>query len=89
MSSAIKVLIVDDEPQIQRFLRPSLTAGGFQVESAQNAAEALRAFETKECDMIILDLGLPGLDGLSVLRRWRAEELKTPVIILSARGTWA
>ncbi len=84
MSSAIKVLIVDDEPQIQRFLRPSLTAGGFQVESAQNAAEALRAFETKECDMIILDLGLPDADGKSVITAIRKTS-KVPIIVLSAR----
>lgn len=84
MSSAIKVLIVDDEPQIQRFLRPSLAASGFEVVSAHNAAEALRTFEATECDVIILDLGLPDADGKVVISAIRKTS-KVPIIVLSAR----
>ena len=63
MSSTIKVLVVDDEPQIQRFLRPSLEASGFRVVSAESAAEALRVFQSSTPDLVILDLGLPDADG--------------------------
>ena len=84
MSAQIKVLVVDDEPQIQRFLRPSLTAGGFHVTSAHTAAEALRTFEAIEPDLVILDLGLPDADGKSVISAVRKTS-KVPIIVLSAR----
>jgi two-component system, OmpR family, KDP operon response regulator KdpE len=84
MTAAINVLIVDDEPQIQRFLRPSLSAGGFHVESVQNAAEALHTFEAKEYDLVILDLGLPDADGKTVIAAIRKTS-KVPIIVLSAR----
>ncbi|MEZ5900364.1 MAG: response regulator transcription factor [Hyphomicrobiaceae bacterium] len=84
MSAAIKVLIVDDEPQIQRFLRPSLAASGFQVTSAASASEALRAFKASGADLIILDLGLPDMDGKAVITAIR-QHSPVPIIILSAR----
>ena len=79
-----RVLVVDDEPQIQRFLTVALTAAGFQVQTAETGAQALRAVATGAPDIIVLDLGLPDRDGKDVLRDIR-QFSTTPVIVLSAR----
>lgn len=84
MSILPKVLVVDDEPQIQRFLKPSLTASGFAVVSASTAAEALRAFASAAPDIVILDLGLPDADGKTVIDAIRRGSA-VPIIVLSAR----
>ena len=78
------ILVVDDEPQIHRFLAPALAASGYGVLSASSGAEALRLAATRAPDAILLDLGLPDLDGHTVLARLR-EFSAVPVIILSAR----
>lgn len=68
-----RILVVDDEPQIQRFLKPSLTAAGYEVVAAVTGAEALKAVATQAPDLVILDLGLPDMDGKEViasLRGW-------------------
>ena len=79
-----RVLVVDDEPQIQRFLTVALTAAGFEALTAQTGAQALRLAATAAPDLIVLDLGLPDRDGKDVLREIR-QFSNTPVIILSAR----
>jgi two-component system KDP operon response regulator KdpE len=79
-----RVLVVDDEPQIQRFLTVALSAAGFQVQTAETGAQALRLAATGAPDLIVLDLGLPDRDGKDVLRDIR-QFSTTPVIILSAR----
>ena len=79
-----RVLVVDDEPQIQRFLRPALTASGYEVIAAETGAEALKLIATAEPDIVILDLGLPDMDGKDVLREMRGFS-QIPVLILSAR----
>ena len=79
-----RVLVVDDEPQIQRFLHVALTAAGYEVLTAETGAQALRQAATGAPDLIVLDLGLPDRDGKDVLREIR-EFSQTPVIILSAR----
>ncbi len=84
MNSGFRVLAVDDEPQIQRFLKPSLTAAGYDVALASTGAQALRLFDTWEPAVIILDLGLPDIDGKDVIRRVR-EASEVPIIVLSAR----
>jgi two-component system KDP operon response regulator KdpE len=79
-----RILIVDDEPQIRRFLRPALVAAGYDVIEAENGADALKAVATAAPDAVILDLGLPDMDGKDVitsLRGWST----IPIIILSAR----
>jgi len=78
------VLVVDDEPQIQRFLRPALTAAGYEVIEAGTGAQALKAIATMAPDLIILDLGLPDMDGKEVVQNVRGWS-ELPIIILSAR----
>jgi two-component system, OmpR family, KDP operon response regulator KdpE len=79
-----RVLVVDDEPQILRFLRPGLTAGDFEVITATTGADAVKFAATKAPDVVVLDLGLPDKDGKEVIREIRAWS-KVPIIILSAR----
>ncbi len=78
------VLVIDDEQQIHRFLGPALTAAGFKVERAETAAEGLRLAASRGPDVVLLDLGLPDLDGQEALARLRAFSA-VPVIVLSAR----
>ena len=78
------ILVVDDEPPIRRFLRASLTGEGYRVTEAGTGEEGLRLAARQPPDLVILDLGLPDLDGRDVLARLR-EWLTAPVIILSAR----
>ncbi len=82
--SGPKVLIVDDEPQILRVLRPALRASGYQTIGAATATEAFAALSEAMPDLIILDLGLPDMDGKEALRKIRVLT-NTPVIVLSAR----
>jgi two-component system KDP operon response regulator KdpE len=80
----IRVLVVDDEPQILRFLRPALEASGYEVLHAETGREALRLAANSAPDVIILDLGLPDIDGKEVLAQARAFT-QAPILILSAR----
>ena len=84
MSDALRVLVVDDEVQIRRFLKISLEANGYQVYETATGQEALEKAALLRPALIILDLGLPDMDGLTVLTRLR-EWTQTPVIILSVR----
>ena len=84
MTDGAQVLVVDDEAQIRRFLRISLEANGYRVDETNNGLEAIARAAQIRPDLIILDLGLPDMDGLEVLKRLR-EWTKTPVIILSVR----
>jgi two-component system KDP operon response regulator KdpE len=79
-----RILVVDDEPQIQRFLKPALTAAGFDVETAATASEAKRLAATRAPALIVLDLGLPDGDGKDVIATVRAFSA-VPIIVLSAR----
>lgn len=85
----MRVLAVEDDPRIARDLAAALTAAGFRVESAADGETAWFLGDTEDYDLVVLDLGLPGMDGLAVLKRWRAGGRETPVLILSARGTWS
>ncbi|HEY0418139.1 MAG TPA: response regulator [Acetobacteraceae bacterium] len=82
--SGARVLVIDDEPQIHRFLRPALEAAGYGVERADTAAEGLRLAASRAPDAVLLDLGLPDMDGQDALIRLRAFSA-VPVIVLSAR----
>ena len=82
------VLVVDDEIQIRRFLRTGFELDGFQVQEAETGADALRAATLKPSDLVILDLGLPDMDGAEVLERLRSWS-SVPLIVLSVRGSEA
>ena len=84
MTTSGTILIVDDEKQIHRFLRPTLEASGYAVTQAETGAEALREVAARPPSLVLLDLGLPDIDGQTVLRRLRAFA-QMPVIVLSAR----
>ena len=84
MSNKPRVLVVDDEPQIHRFLSPALEAAGYTPLRADTGAEGLALLATRRPDALILDLGLPDLDGKMVLERARAF-YDGPLLILSAR----
>ena len=79
-----RVLVVDDEAQMHRFLRPALEAVGYEVERADTAAEGLRLAAARSPDVVLLDLGLPDMDGMQVLAKVRGFS-DVPVIVLSAR----
>jgi len=79
------VLVVDDEPQVVRFLRATLPAQGYRVIEAATGQQGIVEASTRTPDLILLDLGLPDLDGVEVTRRLR-EWSRTPIIVLSARG---
>jgi DNA-binding response OmpR family regulator len=78
------ILIVDDEPQLIRVLRSYLEQGGFRVLSAARGDEALHQFRSQRPDLVVLDLNLPGMDGLDVAREIRREG-RTPILMLTAR----
>ena len=79
-----KILIVDDEPQIRRFLKASLSAHDYQVVEAIDGKSAVRACTVELPDLVILDLGLPDIDGLDVISQMR-ELSQVPIIVLSIR----
>jgi two-component system, OmpR family, KDP operon response regulator KdpE len=79
-----RILVVDDEPQILRFLKPSLAAAGYDVLTAATATEALKLATANAPDLILLDLGLPDLDGKEVIARLRGWS-SVPIIVVSAR----
>jgi len=79
------VLVVEDEPQMLRFLRTSLTTHGYRLVESTTATDGLAQATARNPDLVLLDLGLPDLDGLEVTKRLR-EWSRTPIIVLSARG---
>jgi len=85
MNKLPRVLIVDDEPQIRRFLRASLPPHGYDCVEAEDADSAMAAYIKERPDVVVLDLGLPGRDGFAVIQEIRRHAL-TPIVILSARG---
>jgi two-component system, OmpR family, response regulator len=84
----MRTLVVEDEAQIAEDMATSLGAAGFAVEICTDGEDAWYRGGVEDFDVVILDLGLPKLDGLTVLRRWRAEGRMMPVIILTARQGW-
>ena len=88
MSARGRILLVDDEASIQRAVAPLLRSRGYDVEVAGTGVEALRVVSDRTPDLIVLDLGLPDIEGTEVCRRIR-ETLQTPIIVLSARGAEA
>ena len=84
----MRVLIVEDEAKIAASLGEGLTRAGYVAEMARDGEDAWFRGETEDFDAIVLDLGLPKLDGLSVVRKLRAAKVTTPILIRTARGSW-
>ncbi len=84
----MRLLVAEDAAVLARQLRTALSEAGHAVDVAEDGEQALHLGETEPYDVVILDLGLPRIDGLSVLRRWRATGRTMPVLILTARASW-
>ena len=84
----MRILIVEDDHRVAEQAKRTLEAANFVVDLAHDGEEAHFLGDTESYDAVVLDLGLPMLDGLSVLQRWRQEGRTMPVLILTARGTW-
>lgn len=84
----MRILIVEDEPKLLIQLADGIAAAGYAVDLADNGVDAHHLGDTEPYDAVVLDLGLPKMDGLSVLRRWRAASRTMPVVILTARDSW-
>ena len=85
----MRILLAEDEPQLCEQIKRLLRAEGRVVDVANDGIEALFLGSTESYDMVILDIGLPGRDGISVLREWRKIGIVTPVLILTARDGWS
>jgi len=84
----MRILLAEDDPAIATLVSSQLQAAGFLTDVLAEGPEVLERGETTAYSAIVLDLGLPGLDGLSILKRWRKAGVQTPILILTARGSW-
>ena len=84
----MRVLVIEDDAQIAADIARALEAAGFRVEQTDDGEQAWFLGDTEEYTLVVLDLGLARLDGLTVLTRWRAAGRTMPVLILTARGSW-
>jgi two-component system OmpR family response regulator len=84
----VRVLVVEDEEALSRQLAAALEGAGYAVDSAADGERADFLAQTEPYDSIVLDLGLPKIDGLTLLRRWRDGGLFLPILVLTARGSW-
>jgi two-component system, OmpR family, response regulator len=85
----MRVLVVEDDKNLREQLSSALTDAGYSVDTADNGEEGQFLGETEPYDLVILDLGLPKVDGLTVLKAWRKQDRTMPVLILSARDRWS
>lgn len=85
----MRILVVEDDKDLNRQLVTALSGAGYAVDSAVDGEEGYFLGDTEPYDMVILDLGLPKMDGLSILEEWRRAERNMPVIILTARDRWS
>jgi two-component system KDP operon response regulator KdpE len=86
LGATSRVLVVDDEPAIRRFLRAALASQGYVVTEAEQGQAAIEAVQRNMTDLIVLDLGLPDIDGLDVIRQIREAGSSVPIIVLSSRS---
>ncbi len=84
MSQKKKILVVDDEESIHLLYREELEEEGYEVHSAMNGEEALKMFDSLKPDLVILDINMPGMDGIEVLRQMKEKKPSVPVILSSA-----
>ncbi len=85
----MRVLVVEDDPDLSRQLITALTDAGYAVDSATDGEEGYHLGDTEPYDVVVLDVGLPKMDGISVLEQWRRANRNMPVIILTARDRWS
>lgn len=85
----MRILVVEDEPDLARQIKQALIEASYAVDTAADGEEGHFLGETEPYDAIVLDLGLPVMDGVSVLEKWRSQGLIMPVLILTARDTWS
>src|SRR5262245_58283071 len=84
----MRVLIVEDEASLANQLTSSIAEAGYAVDHAADGERADFLAQTEKYDAMVVDLGLPKIDGLTLLRKWREVGLATPVLVLTARGSW-
>ena len=84
----MRILVVEDEPTLSKQIVHSLKNVGYAVDAALEGEEGYFLGDTEPYDVIVLDLGLPKIDGFTILERWRKSGNKTPVLILTARDRW-
>ena len=84
----MRILVVEDEASLAKQLTSSIAEAGYAVDHAADGERADFLAQTEQYDAMILDLGLPKIDGLTLLRKWRDSGLATPVLVLTARGSW-
>ena len=89
ITADVRVLVAEDERALAEQLGSALTAAGYAVDCAADGAGADFLARTETYDAVLLDLGLPGVDGLTLLRSWREAGLDVPVLVLTARGSWS
>jgi two-component system, OmpR family, response regulator len=85
----MRILLVEDDPRIAHKVQAALEDAGYAVDPVGDGEEAWFRGDTEDYDIAVLDLGLPKLDGLAVLKKWRAAQRDFPVLVLTARGVWA
>jgi two-component system OmpR family response regulator len=86
--SGMRILVVEDDASLAKRLTSSIADAGYAVDHAADGERADFLAQTEQYDAMILDLGLPKVDGLTLLRNWREAGLATPVLVLTARGSW-
>jgi len=84
----MRILVVEDEGSLAKQLTSSIAEAGYAVDHAADGERADFLAQTEQYDAMVLDLGLPKIDGLTLLRKWRDSGLATPVLVLTARGSW-
>jgi two-component system, OmpR family, response regulator len=84
----MRILLAEDDPNIAAHVASRLEAEGYGVDTLSHGPDVWEQGESGNYALVILDLGLPGMDGLSILKRWRQAGLETPVLVLTARGSW-
>src|SRR5437667_3841619 len=84
----MRILVVEDEASLAKQLTSSIAEAGYAVDHAADGERADFLAQTEQYDAMVLDLGLPKIDGLTLLRKWRDTGLVTPVLVLTARGSW-
>ena len=85
----MRLLLVEDEPRIAAHVGAALSGAGYVVDQAADGEEGWFRGDTEDYALVVLDLGLPRIDGLAVLKRWRAAGRNMPVLVLTARGAWS